>query len=263
MESGAEDYCYGQSEAHQESIPGMLHAEFLDSFVKLGGNVHGVHYHAMPQNNTDVLFDHNISISDISQRGLPNCHLLSELGAGVELHKAEMASIFSPPYLTPSGCHSLRLTIDDRMCFVLLDTVLLAGLGCINGANRREIWPTLLEKGLAKMCNGYYGLGGHAASPLLSNDFFNCHPGGQITSSIFAHTEKPGWKWGQQESDPVVIMAKLQEEAPSPIFENEDMNWAMVCGSKNEVNVPDQDHQGLFFLFGHHVLHLDDRLMPP
>eukprot|EP00668_Euglena_longa_P033337 GGOE01042887.1.p1 GENE.GGOE01042887.1~~GGOE01042887.1.p1 ORF type:complete len:835 (-),score=240.87 GGOE01042887.1:277-2781(-) len=82
----------------------------------------------------------------------------------------EFETLFSP-YQAPSyfGCYTVRLHVDGRFWYVLLDNFVPVhagneSLACLRSSNHGEIWPSLLEKVYAKLVGSY--------SALLSSEAF-------------------------------------------------------------------------------------------
>lgn len=76
----------------------------------------------------------------------------------------DFETLFSPSQLTSYfGCYVVRLHVDGRFWYVLLDDFVPVypnheALACLRSNNRGEAWPCLLEKVYAKLSGSYQGL---------------------------------------------------------------------------------------------------------
>ena len=120
--------------------------------AKLGGD----HWKRICDTPSPLLFEAGgPTYHDVNQH-LKDCWFLSKMGSMAYTMKHVLQTAFSPNHLTHHGCHSVRVCIDDRECYMLLDDYIPTSFEHQHSrpSHWAVHWPLLYEKTYAKLNGG-------------------------------------------------------------------------------------------------------------
>lgn len=111
------------------------------------------------------LFVDGVAPGDVVQGALGNCYLISAAAAMAAADGEALRSLFSPPDWSEAGIYTVRLVVGGSVAHVTVDDYLPvwreSGTLCFSRPSQPgELWGSLLEKALAKLCGCYEALVG-------------------------------------------------------------------------------------------------------
>mmetsp|Transcript_130364 Transcript_130364/g.237046 ORF Transcript_130364/g.237046 Transcript_130364/m.237046 type:complete len:834 (-) Transcript_130364:80-2581(-) len=129
-------------------------------------------------NSRWFLFRGQLCVDDVRQGILGDCWLLSALGCLAEFSHARLVHALLPgqKMLCPEGIYLVRLCLGGQWQDILVDD----RLPCVGGDGefmthvaycatvKRQLWASLVEKALAKVCGSFEALSGGETSEALS-----------------------------------------------------------------------------------------------
>ena len=176
--------------------------------------------------------DESVGAADIEQGQLGNCWMCACFASIASAHPKALRSIFSPsPRLSPEGVFSVRLILDGRVRYMLLDDFVLCKGGSggespsVHSANESEMWPRLLEKAVAKLGRRMMAVEGGTEKPakhlaLYPHDVLGYLIGG--TDHGWLSLDGDTSRCGESGFDPAAKLAGFAAKG-----------YVLTCGSRN------------------------------
>ena len=131
------------------------------------------------------LFDDSVNAADINQGSIGNCWLCAIFASFAATLPQTLRGLFSPAAISECGAYSVKLTINGKPRYILVDDYIICREGsdvaeCYGGPgkkgaplsvhskNEHEAWPRLLEKVFAKLSGRHAYLSTHTFDPRFS-----------------------------------------------------------------------------------------------